>query len=148
MQRSKMAILTAICTLMMVAPSIAFAAQSDADDIFIGVKVGQEALANAVAGGTAGVFLSTVVVIGKHINNEANKKPDPKRYGLNILIGALTAVLVGLVPGINQVVGSDAITFGTAFALLFVVDNVVRPIYGNWAKGEKASANGKNKKEK
>jgi len=136
MQKSKMAIL-GMTALIALIPSMAFAATSD--DLEIGISLGEEGIRNAVAGATAGIFLSTIAVLAKHIRNEADKKPDPKRYGLNIVIGAFSALIVGFIPGINGLVGND-ITFAVAFALLYVVDQIIRPVYGNWAKGEKASA--------
>ena len=136
MQKTKMAILGLVALALIPSMGLAFAATSD--DIEIGIKLGEEGLANAVAGATAGVFLSTIAVLSKHIRNESGKQPDPKKYGLNVVIGALAALIVGFIPGINGLIGHE-ISFATAFVLLYVVDNVIRPIYGNWAKGDQAN---------
>lgn len=147
MQKSKLASLVAVTAVMLIlVPSMVFAqtaedaSAEDASDIEIGIDLGKQSLESASSGALAGIFLSTITVIGKHIRDKADKKPDPKKYGLNIIIGAISAVLVGIIPGINTLVGGEALSFAVAFALLYVVDVVIRPIYGSWAKGADAKA--------
>lgn len=146
MQRSKFALLALIMVAAVTMTSTSLAFAQNEGDIEIGISLGEQGIGNAVTGGTAGVLLSTIAVLAKHIRNEAGKKPDPKQYGLNIVIGAISALVVGFIPGIGNVFGGESISFAVAFVLLYVVDQIVRPIWGNWAKGDKASSNGKKDK--
>lgn len=130
MQKSKMAILGLVALALI--PSMGLAFATTEDDVNVGINIGKNAMINIISGGLAGAFLSTVVVLSKQIQNEANKQPDPKKYVINVLIGAISAVIVGVIPGINQITGHEALPFGTAFALLFFIDMVVRPIFGKW----------------
>lgn len=142
--KPKSVMLYALLIAVIASPILASTVYADdSKEVGIGIDLGKQTLESAASGTLAGLFLSTVIVIGKHIQNEAGKQPDPKKYGLNIIIGAISAVVIGSIPGLNAILGAEAtsgLTFTTAFAVLFFVDQVIRPIFGNWAKGADAQS--------
>ena len=114
--------------------SLAFAEEHEVtqtDDSFW-VGIGLDSGEAAAAGGTgaiAGILLSVVRSVGLRLK-DSKTTIDPKKIGLNILIGAgVGFAMVALGSPIEGTIGSQ-------FLALYLV-NQFRPLLSKWIKGEK-----------
>lgn len=130
--QKQLGMIVAIAALFAIPTTLGLAYADDGFGIFDGIGIGGE-LAVLGTGALAGVILSVSRVIGKHVKGKG-EQIDPRRLGINIIVGAGVGYLL-----VSLGLDTEA-ALGGNFLALYIVNQFLVPVFGNWIKGNGNSA--------
>ena len=142
-KQSKLAMLFVIVFVATMFTSYAYA-DNNSDSAIAGLNAGA-VLKTGGLGALSGALLSIFTVWNKNQTAPGTEKIDPKKLGINILLGgiigvALTSIGVDVNDAKTTQVFAVIIPLATNYFFLHFFNLSLRPMFGNWIKGKDAKS--------
>ena len=138
----KLVLMTLFVSVTMIGSGFAFAT-SQSDVTVAGLNAGL-ALKSGGFGALAGVLLSVFTVWNKNQSQTGVEKIDPRKLGVNLVLGAGIGVVMSVI-GVDvtnsqvQSVLTTIVPLAVNYMFLHFFNLSLRPMFGNWIKGNKAT---------